>query len=272
MNRERAKPSPGPPGCRCAAASPSISNGYLPLSDGDRRGGASDLGEPSSPQGPGLPRRGRFRADASSFSLRGERGRNQSGGGLGPPPEPRIAAARRLPDGYLPLPAPAGGEGEQLTRGGPSPSGPPGLPLRGRVPTESSSYRIATGATDLGEGLVLPRSPELPRRGRFPMDTSPCQPSPWKRGPGGGEGRPGRPAAKSGPQLVPAPIGGFRAPSVAPSHPGAPRVRGAVRCRGPGRAAGRKCPLRCPAGRSPPRCTSRCRRRGRPPAPRRSGR
>ena len=76
----RAKPSPGPPGCRGAAASRRRPH---PVSRGDGRGG-----------------------------------------GLGPPPHPRVVATRPLPDGHLPRSDGEGRGGETCLGGAKSPQGP----------------------------------------------------------------------------------------------------------------------------------------------------
>ena len=111
LARGRAKPSPGPPGCRGAAASRRTTP---PVSHRDGRGGASDLGEPSSPQDPGLPRRGRFPIDPCPCQPR-RGGARESGEGhdLSATPGCRGAAVcRSMPP---PLPGPGerglGGEG-----------------------------------------------------------------------------------------------------------------------------------------------------------------
>ena len=91
--------SPGPP------SPPS------PLSHGDGRGGATDLGEGQAlPQTPGLPLRGRFPMDTYPCQIAMGGGEQLIWGEPSSPQPPRVAAARPLPDGYLPLSA--------ATRGG----------------------------------------------------------------------------------------------------------------------------------------------------------
>ena len=77
---------------------------------------------------------------------------------------------RRRPDeGRCPF----GSGGRTSQRGSPGPPSPPS-------PLSHGDGR--GGATDLGEGQALPRTPGLPLRGRFPMDTSPCQHGRGRRG------------------------------------------------------------------------------------------
>ena len=91
-------------------------------------------------------------------------------GGTKFPPRPRIAAARPLPDGHLPLSAIAMGEGV----GGEGGPGEPCREVRCRFRTDTSPCQIAMGEGVGGEGG--PRGPSREMRCRFPTDTSPCQP------------------------------------------------------------------------------------------------
>ena len=121
------------------------------------------------------------------------------GGGPSPPPDPRVVAARPLPDRYLPL-SDGEGRGARGPGEGQAPLESAGLPLRGGFPMETypSDGDGRGGATELGEGQALPRTPGLPLRGRFPMDARPCQPA-------GGRGRNG---SGGGPSPPPGPPDG----------------------------------------------------------------
>ena len=120
MIRGRVKPSPRPPGCRGAAASRSIPT----------------------------PARSRW-----------ERGSNGLGGGLGPPPDPRVAAARRLPGRFPTDTSPcqlARGEGGETDRGRAWPSpGPPGCRCAGAsqpiLPPVSSPTRVPPAEGERGD-------------------------------------------------------------------------------------------------------------------------
>ena len=61
------------------------------------------------PRTPGLPRRGRFPIDPSPCQMAMGEGEQLIWAGPSPLPDPRIAAARPLPNGYLPPVSPVGG-------------------------------------------------------------------------------------------------------------------------------------------------------------------
>ena len=106
---------------------------FLPLFHRNGRGGwGVRAAQPTRPRGA----RAASERTPPLGSGRGERGSNLLGGGPSPPPDPRVAAARRLPNRNLPMSAHAVGEGEPRS----------------------------------------PRTPGLSRSGGFPGGVSPCQP------------------------------------------------------------------------------------------------
>ena len=117
--------------------------GRHPRGSGSRTSPAGVAGAALTPQPP-LP-------------LRGERGETDLGRNQVPPREPRIAAARRLPDGDLPLSAMAMGKG---------------------------------GEHDLGEGLALPAPPGCRGAGAFSQRKPPLVRRRWEKRPWLGRAKP----------------------------------------------------------------------------------
>ena len=129
----------------------------------------------SRPGPPGPP------SPPSPRSRGGRGGGHESGEGQALPRTPRVAAARRLPSRFPTDTSPcqlARGEGEHVMRGRAEPRyAPPGcrgaaasrwqLPLV-RLRWEKGRQR-ARGGSSSSEG------PGLPRRGRVPAETAPCQ-------------------------------------------------------------------------------------------------
>ena len=174
---------------------------------------------------------------------------------------PRGGARRDRP--HPPAPSPiAMGEGEKLIRGRAKPSpGPPDC--RGAAASRSMPPLVSHGdgrggATDSGEGLALPRTPGLPRRGRFPIETCPCQPFRWERGekPAPGRAKPPRPRVAAARRLPNpgAPVSGCEergrtVPAAARSRPGG-RLPGSGRAPGTGTGAASRPPPSRVAGRA----------------------
>ena len=141
---------PGPPG---PPSPPS------PLSRGGGSGGAHESGEGQAlPRTPGLPRRGgfpvAFQRIPPPVRSRWERRRNGIGGGPSPPPDPRVAAARPLSNGHLPLSACAGSGGDVCARGGRALSRAPGLARRGCLPGKVLPLSGGGGSGDASLGAA----------------------------------------------------------------------------------------------------------------------
>ncbi len=203
MNRGRAKPSAGPPGLPRRGGIPTGN----PLSGRTGRRGATGRGEGLAlPPAPQLSRLGRFptdtcpcqaaagrgawgvravpagpvarcgcsyRSDTYCCQAAAAEGEKLVGGGLGPPSDFPVAAARPLSNGYLPLSATAarGGLGVRFVPARPAARG------RRRRRSDASPCHVAKG-----EGRswsrrepVPPRPPSLSQRGRFQTDVCPCQ-------------------------------------------------------------------------------------------------
>ena len=165
VNRGRAKPSAGPPGLPRRGGIPTGN----PLSGRTGRRGATGRGK--AKLSPGPPN---CRDSAASRRIpppvsrrRGRGGLGGEGGSGGPGRETRIPLSR----GYLPLSGGGGRGGEVCSGEGQALPRTPGLPRRGRFRTETSP----AGNACEGRGLGPPTThPALPLSGSFP-NTCHCQ-------------------------------------------------------------------------------------------------